>query len=112
MVRSLEGKRYDSQVALFVGIDFERKGGPVLLRAWRAVRAPLPDAELWVVGPKHGPPEPGRLTDALVSLLSDPERAALMGRRGHAEVLTEHTWDRVADRMAPYLEQAAAEPIA
>jgi glycosyltransferase involved in cell wall biosynthesis len=62
--------------------------------------------------PKHGPPEPGRLTDALVSLLSDPERAALMGRRGHAEVLTEHTWDRVADRMAPYLEQAAAEPIA
>ena len=35
-----------------------------------------------------------------------------MGRRGHAEVLTEHTWERVADRMAPYIEQAAAEPIA
>ena len=52
------------------------------------------------------------LADALVSLLSDPERAALMGRRGHAEVLTEHTWERVADRMAPYIERAAAEPIA
>ena len=51
------------------------------------------------------------LADALVSLLGDPERAALMGRRGHAEVLTERTWDRVADRMAPYIERAAAEPI-
>ena len=188
MVHSLDGKRYDRQVALFVGIDFERKGGPVLLRAWRAVHERLPDAELWVVGPKRRPAaadqpgvrwhgfvsdrrqladlyeratlfvlpslfeplgsvllearghglsciatdrgsfresidhgvdgllvpagEPEPLADALVSLLSDPERAALMGRRGHAEVLTEHTWERVADRMAPYIEQAAAEPIA
>ncbi len=55
MVRSLDGKRYDGQAALFVGIDFERKGGPVLLRAWSAVRERLPDAELWVVGPKRRP---------------------------------------------------------
>ena len=188
MVQSLDGKRYDGQVALFVGIDFERKGGPVLLRAWKAVRERLPDAELWVVGPKrrpaaaeqpgvrwhgfvsdrreladlyaratlfvlpslfepwggvlmeargHGLPcigtdrggfresiddgvngllvpagEPEPLADALVSLLGDPEQAALMGRRGHAEVLTEHTWERVADRMAPYIELAATEPAA
>jgi glycosyltransferase involved in cell wall biosynthesis len=188
MVHSLDGKRYDGQVALFVGIDFERKGGPILLQAWSAVRERLPDAELWLVGPKrrpaaaeqpgvrwhgfvsdrrqlaglyeratlfvlpalfepwggvlmeargHGLPcigtdrggfresiddgvngllvpadEPEPLADALVFLLGDPERAALMGRRGHAEVLTEHTWDRVADRMAPYIEQAAAEPTA
>ena len=187
LVRSLDEKRYDGQAALFVGIDFERKGGPVLLRAWSKVRERLPDAELWVVGPKsrpaaaeqpgvrwhgfvsdrqelaglyeqatlfvlpslfepwggvlmeargHGLPcigtdrggfresvddgvngllvpagEPEPLADALVALLGDPERAALMGRSGHAEVLTEHTWERVADRMAPHLEQAASEPI-
>ncbi len=56
-----------------------------------------------------GEPEP--LADALVSLLGDPERAAQMGRNGHADVLTEHTWDRVADRMAPDIERAASEPL-
>lgn len=187
LVRSLDGKRYDGRAALFVGIDFERKGGPVLLRAWSSVRERVPDAELWVVGPKrrpaaaeqpgirwygfvsdrnelaslyeratlfvlpslfeplgtalmdakgHGLPcigtdrgsfresidhgvngllvpagESEPLADALVSVLGDPEGAALMGRRGHAEVLTERSWDRVADRMAPYIERAAAEPI-
>ncbi len=188
MVHSLDGKRYDEQAALFVGIDFERKGGPVLLQAWKAVRERLPDAELWVVGPKrrpaaaeqpgvrwhgfmsdrdaladlyaratlfvlpslfepwggvlmeargHGLPcigtdrggfresiedgvngllvpagEPEPLADALVSLLGDPERAASMGRNGHADVLAEHTWERVADRMAPGIERAASEPTA
>ena len=48
---SLEGKRYDSQVALIVGDEFERKGGATLLRAWEQVRARLPNAELWIVGP-------------------------------------------------------------
>lgn len=188
MVHSLDGKRYDGRVALFVGIDFERKGGPTLLQAWPAVREALPDAELWVVGPKrrpaaaeqpgvrwhgfvsdrakladlyarstlfvlpslfepwggvlmeargHGLPcigtdrggfresiddgvngvlvpagEPEPLADALVGLLGDPQRAALMGRSGHADVLTEHTWDRVVDRMAPCLELAASERTA
>lgn len=50
---SLEGKRYDSQVALFVGGDFERKGGETLLAAWEIVHRKLPDAQLWLVGPKH-----------------------------------------------------------
>jgi glycosyltransferase involved in cell wall biosynthesis len=189
MLRSLDGRRYDEQVALFVGIDFARKGGEVLLRAWRTVHERLPAAELWVVGPKgpapsaaqqpgvrwrgfvsdrrrvadmyaratafvlpslfepygmafleamgHGlpcigtdgggiretideglngllvpPGEPEPLADALVSLLGDPESAERMGRRGHAQALREHTWDRVVDRMGPYLERAAAEPTA
>ena len=189
MVSSLDGKRYDGKVALFVGIDFERKGGPVLLRAWsavreRATRAPssgwsdqsagrpppsspgsagmassrtgksspacIERATLFVLpslfeplgtvlmeARGHGLPcigtdrgsfretiddgvngllvpagEPEPLAEALVSLLGDPERAEQMGRRGHAEVLAEHAWDRVADRMAPYLERAAAEPLA
>jgi glycosyltransferase involved in cell wall biosynthesis len=36
---------------LFVGREFERKGGLELLRAWPAVRAARPDAELTVIGP-------------------------------------------------------------
>jgi alpha-maltose-1-phosphate synthase len=42
---------------LFVGKDFDRKGGPQLLRAFRQVRAGRPDAELRVVGPLEPPPE-------------------------------------------------------
>jgi glycosyltransferase involved in cell wall biosynthesis len=44
---------WDSPVALFVGNDFERKGGRVLLSAWPKVRKRVPDAELWVVGPRR-----------------------------------------------------------
>lgn len=49
----LEGKRYDQQTALFVGYDFERKGGLVLLEAWERVRRALPQARLWIAGPKR-----------------------------------------------------------
>ncbi len=40
---------------LFVGRQWERKGGPQLLEAFRHVRAERPDAELWVVGPERAP---------------------------------------------------------
>lgn len=35
---------------LFVGKDFERKGGPLLLRAFRRVRAAMPNAKLIIAG--------------------------------------------------------------
>ncbi len=35
---------------LFVGMDWERKGGPILLEAFRSVRRAFPDATLRVVG--------------------------------------------------------------
>jgi glycosyltransferase involved in cell wall biosynthesis len=38
------------RVILFVGVDWERKGGPELVAAFREVRAEMPDAELWIVG--------------------------------------------------------------
>jgi glycosyltransferase involved in cell wall biosynthesis len=44
---------------LFVGKDFSRKGGPVLLEAFRRVRAELPQAQLLVVGPRTLGAEPG-----------------------------------------------------
>ncbi len=47
---SIAGKCYDRQIALFIGYDFERKGGRELLQAWKIVRRQLPDAQLWIVG--------------------------------------------------------------
>lgn len=44
-------KRYDNRELLFVGADFQRKGGPLLLRAFRAVLMSYPDARLHIAGP-------------------------------------------------------------
>lgn len=41
---------YDARRLLFVGRDFERKGGPLLVEAFRRVREALPDARLVVAG--------------------------------------------------------------
>ena len=179
-VASLEGKRYDSQAALFVGYGFARKGGATLLRSWEFVRRRLPEAQLWIVGPQppravelpgvrwfghvtdrsvlsdlyaratafvmpsvfepwghvffeamghglpcigtdccampeiitHGvtglivpPAEPEPLASALVALLGAPQLAERLGQQAYADVLYNHTWDNVVDRMAPYIEQ-------
>ena len=54
-----DASRYARQRALFVGYDFTRKGGEVLLSAWKAVRSRLPAAELWIAGPAPRRAEPG-----------------------------------------------------
>jgi len=38
---------------LFVGRDFERKGGDILVRAFEGIRTQLPDASLHIVGASH-----------------------------------------------------------
>jgi glycosyltransferase involved in cell wall biosynthesis len=53
------GKTYDECTILFVGIDFERKGGPTLLKAFAQVRKRVPLARLLIVGPRPGPPQEG-----------------------------------------------------
>ncbi len=45
-------KDYTAPRVLFIGIEFERKGGPQLLEAFRIVRDAIPDAELNIVGPE------------------------------------------------------------
>lgn len=45
-------KRYDSPEILFIGVEFERKGGRQLLQAFRAVRETHPAAVLHIVGPR------------------------------------------------------------
>ncbi len=44
-------KKYDGKTILFIGIDFERKGGNVLLEAFKKVRKGIPDAKLIIAGP-------------------------------------------------------------
>jgi glycosyltransferase involved in cell wall biosynthesis len=44
---------------LLIGRDFIRKGGKYLLEAFRIVRKGVPTAELTIVGPDTGVPEPG-----------------------------------------------------
>jgi glycosyltransferase involved in cell wall biosynthesis len=45
-------RSYDRPEVLFVGKDFARKGGPVLLEAFRAVRREIPEARLTLIGPR------------------------------------------------------------
>ncbi|MCK4851764.1 MAG: glycosyltransferase family 4 protein [Candidatus Omnitrophica bacterium] len=49
-VSSLEDKRYDGKTVLFVGLDFQRKGGPVLLKAFEIVKKEIPECRLYIVG--------------------------------------------------------------
>lgn len=70
-IRETPKEDFSRPIALFVGYDFERKGGHVLLKAWPQIRENVPDAELWIVGPKKPLAEPmagvkwiGRVYDA------------------------------------------------
>lgn len=51
-VESGDADRYERGRILFVGRDWDRKGGPLLLDAFRRVRGELPGATLTIVGPK------------------------------------------------------------
>jgi glycosyltransferase involved in cell wall biosynthesis len=50
-IRDTRSKSYESPRILFVGKDFERKGGKDLLKAFSLVRREIPKAELTIVGP-------------------------------------------------------------
>ena len=47
---SIDRGRFHAKNILFVGVDWERKGGPVLLEAFRSLREVHPDAVLTIVG--------------------------------------------------------------
>ena len=56
---ALDERRYASKNILFVGIDWERKGGPQLLRAFEKVLIRHPDATLAIVGSSPPVSTPG-----------------------------------------------------
>lgn len=82
---SLEGKRYDKPIALFVGYDLKRKGGLVLLQAWERVQRVLPEAELWFVGT---PPPRGKQPVGVRWLGRIDDRAMLHQVYSQASVFT------------------------
>lgn len=51
--------------------------------------------------------EPGRVTEAITSLLADPELARRMGWAGRARVERDHAWPAIAARLAGWLRAAA-----
>jgi alpha-maltose-1-phosphate synthase len=57
-------KDYSTQQILFVGVEFNRKGGPQLLEAFKKVRAVRPGATLHIVGPSN-PEDVGKLGDGV-----------------------------------------------
>jgi len=61
----LAGERdYAGRHAVFVGIDFERKGGPDVIRAFAKVRKQLPSARLTIVGGQAA----GKIAPGVVSM--------------------------------------------
>lgn len=79
---------YDGRTILFVGKDFARKGGFVLLEAFARVRRERPEARLLVVGPN--PARLGRRGEAGVSWLGevrDRTRLSDLYRQAHVFVL-------------------------
>lgn len=63
---------------LFVGIDWERKGGPLLLRAFARVRERLPQATLDVVGGHPPITQPGVNAHGVLSQSRARDRAVLL----------------------------------
>ncbi|MEN8129855.1 MAG: glycosyltransferase family 4 protein [Pseudomonadota bacterium] len=53
-IKHVEERDPESAKILFVGKDFSRKGGPVLIEAFRSVRKKVKNAELIIVGPELG----------------------------------------------------------
>jgi glycosyltransferase involved in cell wall biosynthesis len=64
----IDSGRFHSQNILFVGVDWERKGGPALLEAFRSVRCSHPRATLTIVGCSPQINEPGVRVEGRVPL--------------------------------------------
>jgi|LSQX01.1.fsa_nt_gb glycosyltransferase involved in cell wall biosynthesis len=58
-VSPLQHESYARQSILFIGRDFERKGGPLILEAFRLARKQLPSARLVIIGCNPGINETG-----------------------------------------------------
>jgi glycosyltransferase involved in cell wall biosynthesis len=65
---NIDNARFSAKNILFVGVDWERKGGPVLLEAFRTVRRSHPDARLTIVGCSPHINEPGVHVEGRVPL--------------------------------------------
>ena len=81
---------------LWIGLDWERKGGAALLRAFAALRAEHPDAELHLVGAHPRSAEPGVSAHGRLDRERPEQRAAL------ERLLTRATALVVPSRLEPF----------
>lgn len=71
-------KNFHSPRILFIGTEFTRKGGPLLLEAFRSVRQSIPSAELHIVGPTQiDNLPPGAILHGHLSKSNPEQRAKL-----------------------------------
>jgi glycogen(starch) synthase len=56
---SMETRSYGGRRIIFNGSEFERKGGDLVLAAFRMLRERVPDAALRIVGTRNVPPQQG-----------------------------------------------------
>ena len=84
---------------LFIGRDFERKGGAMLLQAFRAVRDRVPDARLVVVG---GKPNSSTAVPNGVEFRGFLNRDTPSGRAGMDRAYQEATVFCVPSRFEPF----------
>ena len=86
LIRDVSGKNYEAPRILYVGKDFQRKGGSDLLAAFAMVRKEIKDAELTIIGPQlESAPEGVRCVgflskaneSGLERLLDEYERASI-----------------------------------
>lgn len=72
-IPDIADKVYDGKTILFVGKEFSRKGGYVLLEAFKLVREVLPEAKLVVVGTNISIKDAGVINAGLVKSEAMPE---------------------------------------
>lgn len=70
---SIDNSRFSAKNILFVGVEWERKGGPVLLEAFRLLRRAHPEARLTIVGCAPQIREPGVYIEGRVPLAEVPK---------------------------------------
>jgi glycosyltransferase involved in cell wall biosynthesis len=82
-----ESGRANVPTILFVGRNFERKGGPLLLKAFAAVQKQVPDAHLLIVGPPAlKVDQPGVTCLGFLSMDDPSGRERLQAAYGRAHV--------------------------
>jgi glycosyltransferase involved in cell wall biosynthesis len=69
---NIDNGRFSAKNILFVGVEWERKGGPVLLEAFRLLRRVHPEARLTIVGCSPQISEPGVHIEGRVPLAEVP----------------------------------------
>ncbi len=75
-------------VVLFIGRDFERKGGPLLLRAFEQVRRRVPNAKLIIAGSSPSVDQPGVELAGFIDKHSADGEARLIDLYRRASVFT------------------------